>query len=89
MDPEYDHNEAAPDPDWDREPEPLPTADALAALCQLIDEFGGNCDLGPSDRQETRGSFCYLPFEPDILINYQGSELILSLRPSNYLRSHE
>lgn len=76
MDHEYDPNEGMPDVP---EPEPLETAEALVALCDLFEDDapGWVAGFGPSDRP---GGFCFLPWEPDIAINFKGSEFILSLR---------
>lgn len=81
MDHEYDPNEGMHDVP---EPEALPTADALAAICDLISTYGPAERLYESERPD---GFCYQPWDNDIAINFQGSEFILSLRPSNYLRS--
>lgn len=79
--------EREPDPNdalgWDdNEPEPLPTADALAALCELFQDGKDGYDLGFSE-SDRPGGFGFQPWEPDIAINFMGSEFILSLRPSN------
>lgn len=79
MDPEYDHNEGTPDL---QEPEALPTAEALVALCDLFSEkqAGWEAGFSASDRP---GGFCFNPWDNDISINFKGQEFILSLRPSN------
>ena len=77
MDIDPDYNEARPDVD---EPEPLPTAPALVAICDLLaSKQGFDAGFMPS---EVFGGFAFVPWENDIAINFEGSEFILSLRPS-------
>lgn len=76
-----DPNEAAAD---QHEPEPLETAKALEALCELLStDIGFQFGFCPSERPS---GFTYAPWENDIAINFEGSEFILSLRPSNYIK---
>jgi hypothetical protein len=78
MDHEYDPNEAMPDVD---EPEPLPTAYPLTAICAWMASKDG-FEAGFTSSERFNG-FAFVPWEPDIAINFMGSEFILSLRPSN------